>query len=160
MSEKPSPEQIAKLPQWVQNHIKNLERERGDAVKALNQHLDSQTPSKIYWERYLSTGEAEKGPSLKRYYAQTDHLVVESCGVLLRVGANENDAQHNAGIELKWEDQHGIGNMIAAVPKSFQQMDLVAHHNMRVHKVTQARCKNQGHNFREVKRCNNCGFVV
>jgi len=40
---KPTPEQISKLPRWAQDHIKDLARQRETALEALNSHVDNQT---------------------------------------------------------------------------------------------------------------------
>ena len=87
MKDKPTPEQIAKLPQWAQEHIKYLNMERDTAIRALNEHIDHQTPSPLYWDQYLSTGEGNSGgltgPTNKRFYVQNHRMTVEHAGVLL-----------------------------------------------------------------------------
>lgn len=160
--EKPSTEAIRKLPQWAQKYIKGLEMERDVSVRALNEHLDGQTKSGIYWDEYICTGENKSGgPSSKRFYVQSRRVTVESCGVLLDVCCHEGNAANDPGIGLQWSDSHGIGNHVAMIPKSFQQVALIGQHNMRTHKasVTQAACSRKGHDFHEVKRCAACGFI-
>ena len=129
-------EQIAKLPVWAQEHIARLERERSTAIRALNGHVDNQKPSKVYWEEYLSTGEGNSGgpsgPTNKRFYVQTDRIVVEHSGILLRIDCHSGERLHDNGIDLRWTVAGGSIDMVAFVPKSFQQAVLVAHENMRV----------------------------
>jgi hypothetical protein len=89
-----------KLPKWAQDHIKDLQRQRDEAVKTLNRSLDSQTKTAIWFEQHPCTGE-QKGPSFKRSYVQSDRIafaangsVYELClhdGVVLRV--NEGGLQ-------------------------------------------------------------------
>lgn len=126
----PTPEQIAKLPKWARDHITNIERERDVSVRALNEFQDSQTPSGIYYDDCVCTGET-KGPSNKRKYIQSHQLEVEHAGVLLSVFlAGTNDSQRSHGIQLSWNARQRTGH-VAAIPTSFQCVELVAKENMR-----------------------------
>ena len=151
---------IAKLPKWAQEHITNLARERETAIRALNDHVDSQTPSQIYWEDYLSTGEGTTGsgvgPTNKRFYVQTNRIVVECAGVQLYVHCHENVPMHHDGIEIKWGDPTGLQNMTGFIPTSFQQASLIAYHNMRVRPAHPSTCRE--HKFRQEKFCTECGW--
>ena len=40
---------LLKLPAWAQEHIKELERERDIAIRALNDYVDNQTESAIFY---------------------------------------------------------------------------------------------------------------
>jgi len=153
---------VAKLPKWAQDRMKALERERDTAVRALNAHVDGQTPSKVYWEEYLSTGEGHgdstTGPTNKRFYVQTDRLVVENCGIRLAINCHgSRDLMHWPGIQLRWSDPFDTQNMVALVPDSFQSAFLIANHNMRVRPVTTETraCK---HQFSPAKFCLTCGW--
>lgn len=42
---KPYSEQIAKLPKWAQDHIRDLDFQRQQAVTALNEFVDQQKPT-------------------------------------------------------------------------------------------------------------------
>ena len=157
----PTPELIAKLPKWAQDRIRTLERERLEALRALNNHVDNQKPSQIYWEEYLSTGEGTgwtggTGPSVKRFYVQTNRVVVECAGVQLQVDCHEATSMHDDGIELKWSDPTGLQNMTAFVPTSFQRATLIAQHNMRVRPAHPDACRE--HKFRDEKFCTECGW--
>lgn len=44
----PTPEQIAKLPKWAQEHIHFLQRWHDEAQAKLKEYLDTQSPSAIY----------------------------------------------------------------------------------------------------------------
>lgn len=67
---------INKLPKWAQEKIRDLERERDAAVVALNEFQDKQTPSRIWTEDIVCTGE-ESGPTAKRNYFQTRSLEIQ-----------------------------------------------------------------------------------
>ena len=142
MKDKPTPEQLAKLPQWAQAHIHYLDRERKTAIDALNDHLDHQKPSPIYWDEYLSTGEGDQtsptGPTNKRFYAQTRSVTIEHAGILLRVLCRSGE-RDTSGIDLQWSVPTGAIDMVALVPKSFQQVILVSHENMRVQRIRSTR---------------------
>jgi hypothetical protein len=71
--EKPSDEQIKKLPAWARDYIKDLDRERFLAVRSLNTFLDSKTPSSVYTQSYECTGETV-GPSIKINFLQTTRV--------------------------------------------------------------------------------------
>jgi methyl coenzyme M reductase subunit D len=75
----PTPEQLAKLPKWAQEHITDLSRQRDAALNVLNEFQDSQTVSRFYYEDHVCTGE-QAGPSSKRRYIQTDRVIVDYKG--------------------------------------------------------------------------------
>ncbi len=134
--ETPTPEQLAKLPQWAQKHINDLVQERKVAVNALNSYIDNQTPSKFYVEDYHCLGE-QRGPTQKRKYFDTRRITVEHAGIMLNVYCEYGehmDAQSDAkgSIKLQWEDLDRSMRHIAMIPQSFQQVHLVARDNMRV----------------------------
>lgn len=114
---------LVKLPKWAQDHIKTLERERDVAVRSLNEYVDGQTESSIYYDDLISTGE-ERGPSNKRVYIQTHSIEVEHNGVHLSLLLRDN-------IELRCEDLNRAMNFVAFVPTSFNGMSLVSKENMR-----------------------------
>ncbi len=123
-----TPELIAKLPKWAQQHILALERERLTAIEALNDHLNHETLSPFYTEDMLSTGERghQCGPSLKRRNFQAHHMVVDFKGVHLEIYLREKE-----GIQLKYgPPNRGMGD-VAMIPESYQSVRLVAQENMR-----------------------------
>lgn len=125
---KPTPEQIAKLPAWAREHINTLERQRSQAVTTLNEFVDRDTPSPFYFEDNPCTGEAS-GPSSKRRYVQAGTLVVCWRGVELRIYANDY-GNSGKGIRLQWSAEHRTGE-IAFIPESFQYARLIAKDDMR-----------------------------
>jgi len=121
---------LEKLPKWAQEHIKHLEMERSTALDALNDSVNRQKPSKIYYTDVLSLGE-QTGPSFKRFYIQSNQITVESAGVELTIYASNGDSQRYPGISLQWSRAQRMSGVIAAIPKSFQSMELVTKENMR-----------------------------
>jgi hypothetical protein len=71
---------LDKLPKWAREHIRKIEQERDNAIKALNDFRDDQTPSPIYTEDLVCTGET-RGPSVKRRYIQDVDLKIEFEGI-------------------------------------------------------------------------------
>lgn len=122
---------LSKLPKWAQEHIATLERERDVAIRELNEWVDSQTPSPIYIDEMVCTGET-KGTTTKRRYVQTRRLTIEYAGVELDVFlAPEHDGSRDFGIHLSFSTpDHSLGQ-VAMIPISFQQVVLIAKENMR-----------------------------
>lgn len=59
---------IAGLPKWAQEHIADLQRQHAAAVEALENIVDTQTPSRIFFEDLVCV---KKGaPSCYRTYIQ------------------------------------------------------------------------------------------
>lgn len=131
MSDKPTPEQIAKLPKWAQDEIKSLARQRDAAIRALNEYVDNQTESPFYTEDNECTGE-QSGPTNRRRYIQAHKIEVQWRGVYLRVDANDF-GQSGHGIRIQWSGGDGrlTGREVAFIPGSYQQARLVAKEDMR-----------------------------
>ncbi len=53
----PTPEQIEKLPKWAQDHVKDLERRRDDALSALQHHLGKQYVTPFFFEDMVREAE-------------------------------------------------------------------------------------------------------
>jgi hypothetical protein len=125
---KPTPEQITKLPKWVQDHIKDITRERDVSVHSLNEYCDESTPSPFEISEHVCTGETQ-GPSLKRRYIQAHTITVRWRGVELIVYAN--DYNHRDGIEIQWSSDNGAHSECAFIPKSYQQAVIKSKEGMR-----------------------------
>lgn len=117
-------QRILKLPVWAQDHIKELERERETAIRALNEYVDGQTESPIYYDDMVSTGE-ERGPSSKRVYVQSRNIEIAHGGVHLEVDLR------GEVIAIKWEDANKAMANVAFVPTSFHAASLISKENMR-----------------------------
>lgn len=122
----PTPEQMAKLPRWAQEHINEITRQREVAIKALNEWTDAQTPAPFFFDDMQCTGE-KTGPTDRRRYVQTHRMIVEHKGVRLDIALR----QDGDGIDLQWDTPGRSCRMVACVPRTFQGMELVAKENMR-----------------------------
>jgi hypothetical protein len=114
------------LPKWAQQYVANLERERENAISALNEYVDNQTPSPFYIDEGESTGESQ-GPTIKRRYIQGHKITVEHKGIRLEVMLRPNEY----GIDLGWDDLTRGLKHVAMVPQSFNRVQLISKENMR-----------------------------
>ena len=126
---KPTPEQIAKLPKWAQEHIENLQRQGAAATKALNRYLDNQTPSPIYIADHVSD-QPSGGPRFTRNYIQHAHnIAIDWCGVSLGICLRNRTGDKGIGsIDLTWGNTDGTPREdlgVAFQPFSFCQARLV-----------------------------------
>ena len=71
---------IDKLPKWAQEHIEAILRERGAAVRALQEFEDNQTPSSMFVTEYVSDGET-RGATSRKHYVQGHRLEINHAGV-------------------------------------------------------------------------------
>ena len=131
MHDKPTQEQIAKLPKWAQDYITGVEREREISIRMLNKWKDDQTKSPFYVEEVVCTGE-EKAPSFKNRYIQTRSINVDHGGVHLRVILREEGTMHSTCIDLQWSRVDDRNGDVAFIPTSYQAATLVARENMGV----------------------------
>lgn len=115
----------SKLPKWAQEHIQKIERQRDDAVKALNEYVDNQTESPFYFEDWVSTGE-DSGPTTKRVYIQTNQIVVEYAGVELEILLRKSEDH----INLQWHSLDNHTGDVALIPHMYQSAKLVSKENM------------------------------
>ncbi len=119
-------EDIKKLPSWVQDYIKKIEWERAVAVSALNEYIDSQTPSPFVIEEMECTGE-DSGPTRKDRYIQTHKMTVRHAGVELEILLRPSEDSVN----LRWGSPNHSSSHVAFVPSSFQAAQIIAKENMR-----------------------------
>lgn len=124
MSDKPTKEQIEKLPKWAQEYIRDVNREREVAVAALNRWVDDQTPAPIYVNELECLGE-QRGPSHKVRYVQGNRLRVDFADVALEVVLRDDV------IDMQWSAPNYRTGDICFQPRSFQAAYLVAKKNMR-----------------------------
>jgi len=116
---------LTRLPKWAQDHIKTLQRERDNAVRALNEYCDSQTPSKIYVDHNESLVE-QAGASTKRQFVQSEKVTIEHGNVLLNVAT-----VYGQDISLQWSAPNYRTLDIAFIPESYCRARLVAKEYMR-----------------------------
>jgi hypothetical protein len=79
-----TPEQLAKLPKWAQEHIHELKRDREVTLRSLHAFQDNQTKSLIWVDEHACTGE-EPGTTLYRRYIQQHTITLEVGGVEVRL---------------------------------------------------------------------------
>ena len=118
-------EKIKKLPKWVQNNIKSLERERESAINKLNEYIDNQTPSSVFYEDLVCTGE-QQGPSNKRKYIQSHRIEFEHDGVYCAVTLRKGYVQINWSGGERWGSRD-----VAMIPESYQSIRIVSKEKMR-----------------------------
>jgi hypothetical protein len=108
----PTQQQFDRLPKWAKSYISQLKNELLNSETRLAQHLDDQTPSKI-WFGYDSLDSPKR-------FVQTDHIELEHNGVHLDVNL------HDDNIKLSWRctgTRATIGD-ISFIPESYQQARL------------------------------------
>lgn len=111
-------EKIAKLPKWAQEHIKDLNRQRAVAVRALDKFVDSNTESCIYAEELVCIKDG--GPSRKRNYIQSHRVTIQRGGVTLEILLPTS----REGIELSWDSIRHRSEPIGIIPVSYNSMRL------------------------------------
>jgi hypothetical protein len=122
----PTPEQIAKLPKWAQEHIEDKERQRFVAQRRLDELVDSTTPSPFWHESNDCTG-PNNGVQHKKHFVQAhSRFCVEYAGVHLEIVLRDHRS-----MELQWTNpERGCGEL-ACVPESFQKVRLITRKNLR-----------------------------
>lgn len=118
---------ISKLPKWAQNHVKNLQRERDTAVKALGEYVDNQTESDIYIDNLECIGEGRGPTPIRRYINGEYQVSFDHAGVSLTVSIYPENH-----IELRYghSERYLGGYDIALIPKSTGNMELKTKENM------------------------------
>jgi|GEM_PF-5643238 hypothetical protein len=91
MANKPSAEQIEKLPKWAQDRIRDLEHERELSVRSLNEFVDGQTESRIWVDELVCTGE-RAGPTTKRHYIQSRKITIMVGKTEVHMGLDLDDS--------------------------------------------------------------------
>lgn len=67
-------DQLSRLPKFAQQEIRDLRRQRDEAIKLLSDSLDAQTPSQIFYDEMLSLS----GGRQKTFYVQTHRICARS----------------------------------------------------------------------------------
>src|SRR6516165_3957751 len=81
-------DRVVKLPKWVQDYIRLLQRERDDAIWHYQSQLDDQTASPFFHDTIeCCTGKSE----IKRRYVQASHIQCEMSGIVVDVRPYERD---------------------------------------------------------------------
>ena len=127
----PTPDQLSKLPKWAQDQLKTLQRERDTAVEALKEWTDSQTETPISILEMPCLGERPGPSQIVRFIKPGIGTEFKWEGIHLQVTLNSGGRQHENGISLQWSAEARGLEHVAMIPKSFQQVDLIAKGNMR-----------------------------
>lgn len=110
---------ITRLPKWVQEYIRRIQRQRDVAIRTLNAFCDKQTPSSIYVEDNPCTGEGV-GPVSKRNYIQSHTVTIKHAGVWLFVLCRDDS------IELNYSNEDESCRNVALQPIASNAIRLVA----------------------------------
>jgi hypothetical protein len=124
----PTPEQIAKLPKWAQEHIGDLVRNLDSATTTIKRISDEQTESSIYVDDWYSN------PRIKHYIqSPLNRITLEHAGVRMDVYLpSEKDSQRLFGPEIQYQ---GIMpslsfNPVAIMPRGINTIQLVHKDNI------------------------------
>src|SRR5271166_3700346 len=118
-----TPEQFARLPKFAQEEIETLRRQRQQAVAALNNFVDQDTPSNVWFDERPCTGESP-GPTYKKHYVQSRWLEVEWAGVRLTVLLRGGSHGDHEVIDLAWQDEKRTHGEVTMQPRSYQNVYL------------------------------------
>ena len=88
----PTAEQIAKLPKWAQERIRELKRALEVSRLAMADMLDNQSPSLVWYEDFVCDN-ATGGPTHRRVYLQTDRIMfgVDSSRRMLTISIDHDE---------------------------------------------------------------------
>jgi len=117
-------DKIEKLPKWAQEYIKDLQRQRDVAVRALDKYVDEQPPSPFYTEDLHCT-EPVGGPTRRKRYIQAHGMTVQHEGVCLNILLRP---EH---IDLQWGTDKNLSREVAFIPSSWMAARLVCRERMR-----------------------------
>lgn len=122
---KPTDAQFEKLAKWALEYIRDLERQRETAVRALTAWTDSQTQSPISIPEMECIGGDENITSMVRYI-EGRRVEFDWAGVHLSVLLRED------AIDLQWHraGRTSLGD-VCMQPRSYQQIYLIAKDKMR-----------------------------
>ena len=113
----PTPEQIECLPKWAQPHIRQLDKQRRDAITALKRFQDSDEPTRVSYEQHRHLDGKFR---VFTRHIDTHQMQFICNGVSLVVTLPDDEV--GRGIQLSWgpEGGHGLGDM-CFTPTAYQQ---------------------------------------
>ena len=115
-------EKIKKLPKWAQEHINQIERERENSVRSLNEYIDNQTESPFSVSDLLCE---DKGVSFKKRYIQAYKMDVNHAGIHFQIITRDDE------LDISWGTNDNSMNEVAFIPTSFQKAKIKTKENMR-----------------------------
>lgn len=122
MHDRPTEQQLSRLPKHVQRYIQGLERERDNALECMRKMEDDQTPTKIESRDFECLGE-QRGPTEVKRYFDAKRIEITQHGVILSVDGLWNDDED---ITLSWRPAgcgHACGD-VGMIPLSHQRVRL------------------------------------
>jgi len=122
MKDKPTPDQIDKLPKWAQEHIENLDRRAVIAERTLREFYDNSTPSEFYtWD-----WDAEQNKTVQRFiqtHKMTIHRGTLRVEVLLR--------QDDPGVDITWSDESRLCNQVPLITEGLNHVRVMLKKDLR-----------------------------
>jgi hypothetical protein len=122
----PTPEQLAKLPKWAQEHIQHLDKRCIIAERALLDYTNTQTPSSMFYDELVCIGDGP--PTLMRKYVQTKKMSIIHDKVRIDVQIR---APEKAGVEISWSGANYSGDEIPMIPTSYQTVKIIPKDKLR-----------------------------
>lgn len=122
---------LTSLPVWAQDYIADLELERNQAVRVLNDHIQAQEPSPIFVDEYPCTGERQ-GPVVKRLYIKSHRITIEHAGVFCNVSCDEEGTRHDEAIRIAYGRADGSKSSggVALMATGMGEITLISKHNL------------------------------
>lgn len=109
-------DKIAKLlPQWAQAHIADLQRQRDEAVRTLENFTQEQKPQHFYVETMACL--TKGSPQTVRRYIHGYSIRYEHRGLDFTI------TEHDDGVSIQYGQRTGITDILMQ-PTSFQQFKL------------------------------------
>lgn len=122
MKTAPTPQQLAKLPKWAQEHIADLDYRATVAERTLKEFYDNETPSNFFTESWDS-----KQNQIVRRYIQTHRLIMERDGLRVDFFVRQDDP----GLDIVWYDTTRLCKEVCMVPVGFQSIRLMLRRDMK-----------------------------
>ena len=120
-----TPEQMAKLPKWAQEHINDLARRVEMAERILQQYKDNQTPSEFFYDDYQCIGLGT--PQHARRYVQTYKMTVARDGIQADILLRQDDP----GIEISFSFVERVTTHVPVVMSGFNQIRIIPKDKLR-----------------------------
>lgn len=120
----PTPEQIAKLPQWTQDHIRSLSRQVEDLQREMVRMAAAQPESEWFAEDMVGKGPGNGFINVKRFFTAHNMRFFHR-GLFVEMIAREEglDIQYS---RQKDRDRRGFADdTIVLQPRSYQQISLI-----------------------------------
>lgn len=102
---------VAKLPQWVQQVIRDLDRQRLILQRELNEARDNQTPSPFFTDKLIWMDDT-KSPAASRQYFQTESITINHANVEMDIYL------HEAGINVHFAGGRRLSGDCAIIPRA------------------------------------------